>query len=203
MVITVWVFGKLGRSSGYNEKHRLMLGSSWKGQSVLHAKSSFPARILGWLAGVLLCLVATAVWAQPPDFGLPLGGGRQGGFWGRREGRVPNSMPALPPRGPIARPSCSLWPPCRREPIPIRSRRRRADRWRTTITVDQSPTFPSSASFKTVGLPKIEHDEVAFPGLVLESHSGTVKWVARIQFAAGVKPGDGQDPRQRQDAIVR
>ena len=39
-----------------------------------------------------------------------------------------------------------------------------------------------------MGSPQIEHDEDAFPGLALESHSGTVKWVAPIQLAPGVKP---------------
>ena len=42
--------------------------------------------------------------------------------------------------------------------------------------------------FQSVRPPQIEHDEDAFPGLPLETHSGTVKWVAPIQLAAGVKP---------------
>ena len=34
-----------------------------------------PARIAGWLTGVLLCLAVTAGRAQPPDVGPPTGAG--------------------------------------------------------------------------------------------------------------------------------
>ena len=74
---------------------------------------------------------------QPPDLGLPLGGGQATpgfrwlpakGFWGKATG-YRNSRPGLPRPEPTARPSCSSRPPCRRVLIPIRSRSRRADRW--------------------------------------------------------------------------
>ena len=145
----------------------------------------FPARILGWLARVLLCFVATAVGAQPTDFGLPLGGGE--GVLGEGS-RVPKFDAGFTAPGPDRTAQlfivATLPPGVHTYSITQAPGGPR----RTTITVDKSPDVSMIGEFKTVGLPKIEHDEVAFPGLVLESHSGTVKWVAPIQFAAGVRP---------------
>ena len=146
---------------------------------------SLPARIFGWLARVSLCLVATAVWAQPADLGLPLGGSQ--GVLGEGN-RVPKFDAGFTAPGPDR--SAQLFVVATLPPgvhtysitqAPGGPRR-------TTIAIDKSADVPVIGEFKTVGIPQIERDEVAFPGLLLESHTGTVKWVAPIQFAAGVRP---------------
>ena len=149
-------------------------------------------------------------WAQPPELGTALGEGRQRrafaraaqGFWAKGTGSR-NSMPALPRPGPTDRPSCLFRQPCRRECIPTRLRSRRADRGARPSRSMPSADVRVIGDFQAVTPPEIERDEDAFPGLPLESHSGTVKWVAPIQFAAGSAGGDRQDPGQSQDAIVR
>ena len=51
--------------------------------------------------------------------------------------------------------------------------------------------------------PRSNTMRMPFPDLPLESHSGTVKWVAPIQLAAGGQARDGQDRRQGQHATLR
>lgn len=157
---------------------------------------SFPVQILGWLIGVSFCLTATVVWAQPPELGLPLGGVQDSaGFpLGAGEGvlgegnRAPKFEAGFTAPGPdhVAQlfivatlpPGVHTYsitqPPG--GPLPTR------------IKVFPSQDVPFLGKFQSVGLPQIERDEDAFPGLALESHSGTVKWVAPIQLASGVKP---------------
>jgi suppressor for copper-sensitivity B len=156
----------------------------------------FLVRVLGCWIGVSLCLAAGAAQAQPPDIGLPSSGGAnnvglpfaaseevlgegdrapkvEAGFTAPAPDHsaqlfISATLPAgahtysitQPPGGPLA----------------------------TKITIEPSTDAPSIGKFQTVGLPQIEHDEDAFPGLALESHSGTVKWVAAIRLAPGARP---------------
>ncbi len=172
---------------------------------------SFPVRILGWLTGVSLCLAAVAVWAQPPDLGLPWAGDRTtpGFRSGPDEGvlgegdRVPKLDAGFTAPGPDR-----IGPVVHFGNLAVRGPylldHAAAGRTaRTQIKVDPSSRRSRHRRFQTVEPPQIEHDEDAFPGLPLEAHSGTVKWVAPIQLAAGVKPESGQDRRQGLHAVVR
>lgn len=157
---------------------------------------NFPIQILGWLTGILFCLAATVVWAQPPNSGLPLGGGQdnagfplgaEGGVLGEGN-RVPKFETGFTTPGPDRAAQLFIvatLPPGSHTysltqapggPLPTR------------INVETSKEIVAIGKFQSVGLPQIERHEDAFPGLVLESHSGTVKWVAPIQLAPGVMP---------------
>ncbi|MGA2253972.1 MAG: cytochrome c biogenesis protein CcdA, partial [Thermoguttaceae bacterium] len=156
---------------------------------------NFPVRILGGLIGASMCLVA-AVWAQPPDLGLPLGGGQDGtGFQlGPSEGalgegdRVPKLDAGFTAPGSDHSAqlfiSATLPPGSHTYSITQPSGGPRP----TTIKINPSTDMHVIGEVRSVVPPQIEHDEDAFPGLRLETHSGTVKWVATIQFAPGVRP---------------
>ncbi len=157
---------------------------------------SFPVRSVGVLTGVLLWLTVGTVSAQPPDPAPPSVGGAGGTAansgvaresWARAiEHR--SSRPGLRHRGPMARPSCLSWPPCRRALIRIRSRNSRAGRYGRRSRSNRATEVPTIGTFQAVDAPRIERDEDAFPGLDLEIHTGKVKWVAQVQLATGVKP---------------
>ncbi len=155
---------------------------------------NFLVRILGWLTGVAWCLVAVTVWAQPPDLG-PFGGGP--GNFGPSSGAAAgvlgegDRVPKLDAGFTTPRPdgsaqlfiSATLPPGVHTYSITQAPGGPR----RTTITVNASPDVRVTSDYQAVTPPQNERDEDAFPGLLLESHSGTVKWVAPIQFAAGVR----------------
>ena len=151
---------------------------------------NFPVRVFGWLIGVFDVPCRRGGLGAATGFGVALGWGagqcwvsvgcRVRGFW-ERAIVSRDSTPALPRRAPIDRLSCSFPQPCRRVRIPIPSRSRQAGRGRPIIKIDPSSDV-SIGEFRSVEPPQIEHDEDAFPGLRLESHSGTVKWVATIQL---------------------
>ena len=157
---------------------------------------SFSSRILGCLTAIALCFIAVAVWAQPPDLGLPLSGGQDNaafplgagkGILGEGD-RAPKFEAGFtaPDRDGSAQlfVSATLPPGVHTYSITQAPGGPR----RTTIMIDPSAGVPVVGEFQTVGRPHIEHDEDAFPGLPLESHSGTVKWVAPVRFAAGTQP---------------
>ncbi len=58
---------------------------------------------------------------------------------------------------------------------------------RTTIKVDDSAKMSLIGKFQAVGKPEVKHFDF-WPGVPVEQHAGTVKWVAPIRLAPGVKP---------------
>ena len=156
---------------------------------------SFPVRILGWLAGVSLCLAATAAWAQPPDLGLPGAEGRTTpGFpsalwasWGRAIASR-NSKPALPRRGPIDRPSCSSWQPCRPGPIPTRSPSGQADGYPRGSRSIRPQRFVNIGKFQTVGAPRSNTMRMRFRDSSWRRTPGGSNGSLPIQLVPGVKP---------------
>ena len=165
---------------------------------------SFPVRILGWLTGVSLCLAATAVWAQPPDLGLPLGGGQDnaGFLLGAERGGSGGGRSGSEIR-------CRLYHAGARSLGPVVHFGNLAAPGSHTYSITQPPGGPRPHDHQdrslgrcprdrqvsdASGLPRSNTMRMPFPDLPLESHSGTVKWVAPIQFAPGVRARDGQDP---------
>lgn len=155
---------------------------------------SFPLRIIGWLTEVSLCLVATTAWAQqdlalPPGEGLgnsavplaseqgKLGEGDRGlkldaGFTAPdANGSAQIFIQAtIPPETHIY----SLTQPAG-GPLPAK------------IKISPSADVSTIGTFQPVEKPKVERNE-DYGDVPLESHSGSVKWVAPIQFARGVRP---------------
>lgn len=60
---------------------------------------------------------------------------------------------------------------------------------RTQIKLDGSTQYKLAGDFKPSKPPKKHVDEKAYPGLTLEEHAGSVTWMAPIELAAGVDPG--------------
>jgi len=156
---------------------------------------NLPGRVLGLLIEAFVCLAVATVSAQPPDLGLLPGGGQDGaGFQLGPSGGVLGEGDRAPRldagfTAPGSDRSAQLFIAAT---LPTGSH---------TYSITQPPggplptvvkVAPSSdfavGGFHSVAPPKIEHDDDAFPGLPLESHSGTVKWVATIRFAEGVRP---------------
>ncbi|MGO9111756.1 MAG: cytochrome c biogenesis protein CcdA [Thermoguttaceae bacterium] len=155
-----------------------------------------PMRILGWLAEVALCLAATVVWAQQQDLGLPLGAGQDsaGVSLGAGDGvlgegdRVPKLEAGFTVPGFDRSAQLFIVAALPRGAHTYSITQTPGGPLRTEIKVKSSEGVFTVGKFQTVGSPEIERDEEAFPGIVLESHTGTVKWVAPIQLARGVKP---------------
>ncbi|HWB11605.1 MAG TPA: protein-disulfide reductase DsbD domain-containing protein [Pirellulales bacterium] len=59
---------------------------------------------------------------------------------------------------------------------------------RSEIKLKASPDYKVMGSFKASPEPKKHVDDVAFPGLTLEEHEGTVTWSAPLDLAEGVDP---------------
>lgn len=140
-------------------------------------------------------LLAAAAWAQPPDLappsggvqgdlGLPLGAGL--GVLGEGD-RVPKLDAGFTTPEPSGSAqlfiSATLPPGVHTYSITQAPGGPR----RTTIAIDASADVRLTGDYQTVTPPQKERDEDAFPGLVLESHTGTVKWVVPIQLSAGAK----------------
>ena len=154
-------------------------------------------RILRCLSGVALLFVAIAGSAQQPEPGLPLGGvqdrawsssgrRRRGSRGGQSRPKVRSRLYCTGARSGSAQlfivatlpPGAHTYSITQPPGGPLATR----------IKLLPSHEVPVIGKFRTVGSPKIEHDEDAFPGIVLESHSGTVKWIAAIQFAPEIGP---------------
>jgi suppressor for copper-sensitivity B len=59
---------------------------------------------------------------------------------------------------------------------------------RTKIKLDPNGNFKLLGEFKPSEAPKTHVDDLAFKGLTLEEHEGSVTWTAPIELAAGVDP---------------
>ncbi|HEV3023747.1 MAG TPA: hypothetical protein VGX76_14835, partial [Pirellulales bacterium] len=59
---------------------------------------------------------------------------------------------------------------------------------RTKIKLEASREFELTGNFEPAETPAEHVDQVAFPGVSLEEHEGTVTWNAPIRFAEGVEP---------------
>ena len=157
---------------------------------------SFPLRILDTLAGLAICLLATSAWAQPPDPVFPLNGGQ-----------VNAEFSLSPTSGVLGEGDrAAKFEAGFTKPGPDRSARlfivATLPPGSHTYSITQPPGGPlatrikvkpsdgefSIGKFETVGAPHIEHDEEAFPGIVLELHTDNVKWIAPIRLAPGVDP---------------
>ena len=157
---------------------------------------NFPVRILGWLTGVSLCLAAAAVWAQTPDLGLPTAGGENnpGFLSGPDEGvlgqgsRIPKLDAGFTAPGPDQLAQLFIVATLPSGANTYSTTQRPGGPVTTQMKVVLSSDVPIVGDFQSVEPPQIKHFEDAYPGLPLEEHSGTVKWVAPIRLAAGIKP---------------
>lgn len=149
----------------------------------------------GWLMGLALCLSTMAAWAQAPDFGLPSPGGENAGFpFGGSEGVLGEGDRAAKFEAGFTTPGpdraaqlfiiATLPPGAHTYSIT----QPHGGPLATKIKVSPPQGVLTIGAFQSVKPPRIEHDEDAFPGLPLETHTGTVKWVAPVQFADDAKP---------------
>ena len=158
-------------------------------------KLDFPRCVFAWLTGISTLFAATILRAQQPELGPPPGGeaGHAGLSIGTGQGvlgegdRAPKLEAGFTAPGPtrLAQLFISTVLPAGVHTYSITQAA--GGPKRTTIKLDPSADVTLVGEFKAVDPPQKERDEDAFPGLVLETHSGTVKWVASIQLAA--KPG--------------
>jgi thiol:disulfide interchange protein DsbD len=154
---------------------------------------SFPVRILAWWAGLSLCLAAIAAGAQLPDLGLPTDGDSAGfpfgagGVLGEGD-RVPRFEAGFTAPGPDG--SAQLFIVASLPPgvNTYSTTQRPGGPHATRIEVSTTTDVPKIGTFRSLELPRIKYVEDVWPGLPLEEHFGSVKWVAPIQLAAGVKP---------------
>jgi suppressor for copper-sensitivity B len=159
-----------------------------------NCRNSLP--VLVFLAGAWPLLAPSVMSAQAPDLGPILGGDQNnpglsldvgGGVLGEGD-RVPKFDAGFTRPGPDGTVqlfiSATLPPGSHTYSItqppggPLATR----------ITVDRSAEANIIGKFQPVERPHIEHDEDAFPGLPLETHSSNVKWVATIRFVPGAQP---------------
>ncbi len=149
----------------------------------------------GWLTGLALGLSTMAGWAQAPDFGLPSPGGGNAGFpFGGSEGVLGEGDRAAKFDAGFTAPGtdhtaqlfiiATLPPGAHTYSIT----QPHGGPLATKIKVNPPQGALTIGAFQSVKPPRIEHDEEAFPGLPLETHTGTVKWVAPIQLAADANP---------------
>ena len=164
----------------------------------------------GWLTGLALCLAAMAAWAQPPDFGLPSPGGEMPGCpFGGSEGVLGEGDRAAKFEAGFTTPGpdrtaqlfiiATLPPGAHTYSIT----QPHGGPLATKIKVSPPQGVPTIGAFQSVKPPRIEHDEDAFPGLRLETHTGKVKWVAPSPTCRRGQARDAQDRRQGQRAALR
>jgi suppressor for copper-sensitivity B len=169
---------------------------------MLMTRSKYPLAILCHLIAATLCLAATSL-AQPPDPNAPPGGGqfdpsslfgpgKDSLGQGDRVSKIEAGFTA-----PAADETAQLFV---EETVPPGAHTFSITQpdggpLKTIIDVSPLPNGVTVGDFQPVEPPHIVFDKSAFPpteafpnGLPMEEYEGTVKWVAPIRFAAGVRP---------------